>query len=193
MSQTVTVTGRLTTEPPSLHATSEPHTPAVGPGIHILALDEPVSTDDGADLEQATRIPDPKLVQMALESHLVGGEVAPLGPRHVARLLCAGADLHGPVPVLGARLVRDDLHAVELEDGAGDAAGRGRVVEGGHALFRGEGAGAWGEGVGFAFEGGRGGRGEDGEGGGGVEAAGADVDDACSCFGEGLDLSLIHI
>ena len=70
-------------------------------------------------------------------------------------------DLHRIVPVFSSGLVRNDLVAVELEDGDGGARAGLRVEDGGHALFDAEGAGAREERVGFAEEGVRGVRGQD--------------------------------
>lgn len=160
--QGLTVTGGLTAETPSLHTTGETHSPAVCPCVDVLTLLEPICADDGADVEQARRILDTELVEVAAEADAVGGKMAPLGPCHVSGLLDAGADLDGPVAVLLASLVRDDLDAVELEDGAGRALCRVGIVEGRHALFDCEGAGARRQGVGLALEGSRLGGAEDG-------------------------------
>lgn len=103
--QTVTVTGRLTAETPSLHSTSKAHSPAVCPSINKLALLEPISVDDGSDGEQALLVLDSELVQVSLDGHLVCSEMTSLRPRDVARLLCASSDLDGKVAVLLARLV----------------------------------------------------------------------------------------
>jgi len=56
-------------------------------------------------------------------------------PRHILCLSSPGSNLHSPVPVLVARLVRHHLVVVELEDGAGRAGARLRVVHGAHALL----------------------------------------------------------
>ena len=70
------------------------------------------------------------------------------GPAHVPRLPPAGADLDGEVAVLPARLVREDLVAVELQHGAGRARPRAWVVERRHPGFGRERARAQREGVG---------------------------------------------
>lgn len=57
--------------------------------------------------------------------------------RHVTSMFPTASDLHGVVAVLFARLVRDDLYSIELEDGAGCAFAAFGVVEGGHAFFDG--------------------------------------------------------
>lgn len=163
MRQTVTVTGGLTTEAPPLHTTGETHASAIRAGIHKLAFLEPVGTDDGADFEQATGILDPELVHMSLQGDAVGSEMAAFGPRHVARFLGAGADLDSKVAVLVACLVRDDLHAVELQHGAGYSLCRGGIVEGRHALLESQGACPWRQRVGLAFQSSRTGGAEDGE------------------------------
>lgn len=75
--------------------------------------------------------------------------MAQLRLRHVLLVLPAAADLHREVPVFPLGLVRDDLDAVELEDGAGGALAGFGVVEGCHAFFNGDGAGAEGERVGY--------------------------------------------
>ena len=59
----------------------------------------------------------------------------------------AAPDAHGVVAVLFSGFVRDDLDAVELEDGAGDSFAGADVEDAGHACFCGEGAGAFGEGI----------------------------------------------
>jgi hypothetical protein len=143
MSQRVTVTGGLTVETPSLHTTLETHTPAIRLCIDKLTLLEPIRTNDRADFRQARLILDAELVQVAAETDLVGSEMPSLGPRHISGFLDASADLDGPVAVLLACLVGNDLDAIELEDCAGGALCGLGVVEGGHTLFDGEGAAAW--------------------------------------------------
>lgn len=78
-------------------------------------------------------------------------EVSQERPRDVALVLPSRADLHREVSVLLARLVRDDLHTVELEDGAGGALAGLRVVNGGHALLDAHRSRSQGEGEVFSF------------------------------------------
>ncbi|KAH0357832.1 hypothetical protein KCU83_g45, partial [Aureobasidium melanogenum] len=58
-------------------------------------------------------------MEVAAETDLVGGKVPSFRPCHVSGLLDTGADLDGPVAVLLAGLVGNDLHAIELKDCAG--------------------------------------------------------------------------
>lgn len=64
----------------------------------------------------------------------------------------AATDLHGEVAVALASLVRDDLHPVELHDGARVAAAGLGVVDSRHTLLNTEGARTGWEGVGFSIE-----------------------------------------
>ena len=159
--QTVTVTGRLTTEAPSLHATSETHAPAVCSGVDKLTLLEPIGIDDGANIEQSALVPDPEFLQVSLEGDGVGCKVTSLRPRDVARLFGPRSHLYGPVAVLGARLVRHDLYAVELQDGAGHTSGGFRVIESRHSLFGRKCSGAGRQRVCFSLQRRRLGRGKD--------------------------------
>lgn len=74
------------------------------------------------------------------------------GPRGIVRRLAARADLHRPIPVLVARLVRHDLVAIELEDCARGALPRLRIVERRHAAFRAQEARAEGRRVRFSLQ-----------------------------------------
>ena len=136
------MTGRLTAESPSLHTTLETHTPAIRLCVDELTLLEPICANDRANLRQACLILDAELVQVAAETDLVGSKVPSLRPRHIPGFLDASADLDGPVAVLLASLVGNDLDAIELEDCAGGSFCGLGVVKGGHALLDGEGAGA---------------------------------------------------
>lgn len=99
---------------------------------------------------------------MTLRRETVGREMAEQRIGHVTRMFPARTDLNGEITMLLTGLVGDDLDAVELQDGAGDALAGFSVEDGGHALFDSDGTGAKGEGVGLATEG-SGGRGfEDG-------------------------------
>ena len=154
MRKRVTVRSSLTAEVVALHSTLETHTPAVRARVDVLSLDEQVRGDRRADRRQALGGLDSELRQMSAERHALGSKMPSLRPRHISRLFRAGADLHGPVAVDISSLVADDLASVELQDGAGRALCGFRVVEGGHALFDGEGAGAEGQSAFFALEGG---------------------------------------
>lgn len=172
MRQTHTVTPILTMEPMTLHHTRKPFTLRIGPRIHILSLLEPIGLNTLTNRQKTRLILNPELKDMALRRDPVGTEMPQQRVGHVAGVFPAGADLYGEVAVLLAGFVGDDFNAVELQDGAGDALAAFGVEEGGHALFDADGAGAEGERVGLAAEGG-GRRGfEDGQAGVVVEAAG---------------------
>ena len=180
------MTGRLTAESPSLHTTLKAHTPAIRLCIDELTLLEPICANDGANLRQARLILNAELVQVAAETDLVGSKMPSLRPRHVSGFLDASADLDGPVAVLLASFVGNNLHAIELEDCAGGALCGLGVVEGGHAFLDSEGAGARRQGVRLALEGGRLGGAQHGQIETGIEATGLDfrverLDGACEC------------
>ena len=105
--------------------------------VDHLADAEPGRGDGGADGGEAQGVgpADLELGEPALGGDAGGGEVAEQGPRHVAGLLGAGADLDGVVAVHGARLVRDHLVAVELQHRARVAPPRARVVHARHAAL----------------------------------------------------------
>lgn len=134
------MTGRLTVESPSLHTTSETHTPAIRLCIDVLTLLEPICADNRADLGQARLILDTELVEVAADTNLVGGKVTSLRPRHIPGLLDTSADLNSPVAVLVASLVRNNLDAIELENCAGSAFCGFGIVESSHALLDSESA-----------------------------------------------------
>jgi len=77
-----------------------------------------------------------------------------LRPRDIPCFFRSSTNLDRPVSVDIAALVAHHLASVELQDGAGRSLSGFGVVEGGHALFDGEGAGAQGKDVFFALEGG---------------------------------------
>ena len=137
--------------------TLEPHPPANRPDIHPLSHPEPTRTYPLANPHPEPFLPfDLELGHPPLRLHPRRREMPQHRPTHILHLLRPRPDLHGPVPVLVARLVRHHLVAVELEDGAGCAFAGRRVEEGGHAAFLGEEAGAEGGRVGFSLESGRG-------------------------------------
>lgn len=153
--QGLTVTGGLTTETPSLHTTGETHTPAIRPCIDKLTLLEPIRVDSRADIEQACRILDTELMQVAAETNLIGSEMASLGPCHVPRFLDARADLNGPVAMLLTSFVRNHLHAIQLQNGTRRALCGFRVVKCSHAFLHRDGTSARWQCVALALERGR--------------------------------------
>ena len=115
--------------------TRETHTPAIRPSIYKLALLEPLGADDLADGQEALLVADAELADPPLGADALRREVAQQRARDVAGVLPAGADGDGPVAVAVARLVRDDLAAVELQHRARRAHARLRVVQRRHALL----------------------------------------------------------
>lgn len=84
----------------------------------------------------------------------------------------ARTDLNGIITMLLTSLVGDDLDAVELQNGAGDALAGFRVEDSRHALLDSDCTGSKGKRVGFASKSGGGGGFEDGQVGVVVEATG---------------------
>lgn len=74
---------------------------------------------------------------MPLRTDLRASEMPQQWPRHITWMFPTAADLYCVVAVLFSRLVRNDLYAVELEDGAGGAFSSFWVVESGHAFLDG--------------------------------------------------------
>ena len=158
----VTVRRLLTGEAVLLHATGETHTARDTPDINPLADVEPIGKELHAHGQQAVLVAHLELRQRLLGRDALGLVVAELRGADVVRSALAQPDLHGPVAVLLARLVGDDLDPVELQHRARDATA-GAAHEDRHALLDGEHAGAQGCGLLAALEGGGGtggGRGE---------------------------------
>ena len=147
----VTVRRLLTGEAVLLHTTGESHTARDAPDVHPLADVEPVRKQLNTDGQQTVLVAHLELGKRLLGRDALGLVVAELRGADVLSATLAQADLDGPVAVLGARLVGDDLDPVELQDGAGDA-GAGFAHEDGHALLDGEHAGAEGCGLLAALE-----------------------------------------
>jgi len=110
----VTVTGLLTGEAVALHTTGEAHAAAVAAGVDVLADFEPVRHELDADGQQPFLAADLELGEMSLGSNALGLVVAEQRRGRVLGRLGTAADLHGPVPVLGARLGGHDLALVDL-------------------------------------------------------------------------------
>lgn len=137
-----------------------------------MTLLEPIGLNALTNGQKARLVLNTELEDVALRRETVGGEVAQQRIGHVARMFPARTDLNGEIAMLLTGLVGNDLDAVELQDGAGDALAGFGVEDGGHALFDSNGTGAKGEGIGLAEESGRGRGFEDGQAGVIVEAAG---------------------
>lgn len=118
--------------------TCKPHAPTLCPRIHKLALSKPLRADHLTHAQKPPLVPDPELTHPPLRTDTLRGEMAQQRPGHVAGVLPAGAEGHGPVAVAVARLMCDYLAAVELEDGAGRTLPALRVVERRHALLDGQ-------------------------------------------------------
>lgn len=152
----VTVTGLLAGEAVPLHATGEAHAAAVAAGVDELADPEPVGRQLDADGEQALLAADLELGEVPLRRDALGLVVPEQGGRRVVGRLIAAAHLHGPVPVLGARLGGHDLALVDLENGAGRPRALLGVEHGRHALLDGHEARPHGRRLGLALQGGGG-------------------------------------
>lgn len=131
----VAVARLLAGEAVPLHAAGEAHAAAVAAGVDELADPEPVRGQLDADGQQALLAADLELDEVPLRRHALGLVVPEHGGRRVVGRLVAAADLHGPVPVLGARLGGHDLALVDLEDGAGRPRPLLHVEHGRHALL----------------------------------------------------------
>ena len=151
MRQAHAVARRLSVKSMLLHASCEPLALAVGPRIHELSLAKPRGCELAAQGEQAAGISHSELGQRLLWGHL-GRRVVSLHPSaHVLGLPPACPDLHAVIAMLGTGAVRDHLDAVELDERA-RLSGALTVVDGRHALFDAQDAGARGKGVGFSGE-----------------------------------------
>lgn len=84
---------------------------------------------------------------MSLDGDTSFTELPHLRLRRPARQLMPTPHAHGVIAVLFPCLMCDDLHAVELQDGTGDALAGLDVEDARHACFCGEGAGPKGESI----------------------------------------------
>lgn len=72
---------------------------------------------------------------MSLRADLRASEMSEQWPRNITWMLPTTADLYCIVAILFSRLVRNDLYAVELEDGAGSSISGFGIVESSHAFL----------------------------------------------------------
>src|ERR1019366_6761355 len=117
------VGGAQTAEVPTLHRTRKALADRCTGHVHILADDEMIGRDLGADRNELALL-DAELRQLALGLHLGDREMAALGLVDVADLARAGAELerHVAVSVLGA--VSDDLAIAQLQHSRGHVLAR---------------------------------------------------------------------
>lgn len=121
-----------------LHTTLKTHAPRVCPDVHPLTLVEPIRQQLHAHRRlEPVLIAHLELDQIRLGRHALGLVVPEHGRTHIVRALLAAADLHRAVAVPRARLVRDHLALVHLQDRAGHPLAVARVVPR-HALLGGQ-------------------------------------------------------
>src|SRR5580693_1319343 len=101
-------------EIPALHAAGKALAGRSAGDVDILADDEMIGRDLGADRDQAVVV-DPKLRELALGLDLGNGEMAAVGLGGALHLAAAGAELQRDIAVLVLGAVSDDLAIAEAE------------------------------------------------------------------------------
>jgi hypothetical protein len=152
MRQTNTVTAILTVETVSLHDTSKALTLSIGASINKLALLEPTRLNTLTNRDKARLVLNTELKDMALRRQPIDREMSKQRLGHIIRVFPASTNLHSIVTVSLTGLVGDHLDTIQLEDSAGDALSRLRIVDSSHTLLDADSASAEREGIGFAAE-----------------------------------------